>query len=79
VEVAANTSLESKRKIFKRHSGGASRQSYQHYRRVVADASLLLLQREVIFQQVCSRFIFVVVVAANASHGKEGIKAIEFI
>jgi len=36
-------------------------------------------EREVIFQQVCSRFIFVVVVAANASHGKEGIKAIEFI
>jgi len=79
VEVAANTLHESKRKLFKCHSGCASRESYQHYHQVAANALLLLLKREVIFQQVCSRFIFVLEVAANTSHGKEGSKAIEFI
>jgi len=41
----------------------------------VANALLLLLKREVIFQKVCSRFIFVLEVAANMLHGKEGSKA----
>ncbi len=35
----------SKRKLFKHHSGCASRQSYQHYCRGAANASLLLLKR----------------------------------
>ncbi len=79
MEVVANMLHESKQKLFKCHSGCASRESYQHYHQVAANTSHLLLKRVVILQQVCSRFIFVLEVVVNVLHGKEGSKAIEFI